>query len=246
MNWKRIKYKIRSFFPYWTCPFKTWWKVRKYWIRPKFEFYFGPIGIRKNGVYEEDSTIMDKNGEPIIKKGDPKNKQVGIWTFVSWNYITSMPKWRKYLWPVTVMCHDIVWKDKYDSPRYEFPGTLNIIFGTNVEKAWQFCMLVKAPKVEYNIYPREKEYLRKHQGEDRVYHPEDDYWESMLNFLYYANKDFDKAVELWGESQWTTWITDSHGSSKEIKLGPSWDPKFMTNKGYSKYFKASHYKIFKI
>ena len=133
MNWKRIKYKIRSFFPYWTCPFKTWWKVRKYWIRPKFEFYFGPIGIRKN-------------------------KQVGVWTFVSWNYVTSMSKWRKYLWPITIMCHDIIWKDKYNSPRYEFPGTLNIIFGTNINKAWQFCMLVKAPKIEYNISTNEKKY----------------------------------------------------------------------------------------
>ena len=221
MNWKRIKYKIRSFFPYWTCPFKTWWKVRKYWIRPKFEFYFGPIGIRKN-------------------------KQVGVWTFVSWNYITSMSKWRKYLWPIIIMCHDIIWKDKYNSPRYEFPGTLNIIFGTNINRAWQFCILVKAPKIEYNISTNEKKYLQDHNGNDTIYHVESDYWESILNFLYYADKNFEKAYKLSKESEITTYIKDNNGFYIDIKLGPMWDPKFMTKKGYNKYFKASNYKIFKI
>ena len=89
-------------------------------------------------------------------------------------------------------------------------------------------------------------YLQEHNGNDAIYHIESDYWESILNFLYYANKNFEKAFKLSRESEITTYIKDNNGFYIDIKLGPMWDPKFMTKKGYNKYFKASNYKIFKI
>ena len=32
------------------CPFRTWWKARKYFKKPKFKFYFGPMWKYKGRV----------------------------------------------------------------------------------------------------------------------------------------------------------------------------------------------------
>ena len=95
---------------------------------------------------------------------------------------------------IHIMSIDVGWKDKYDSPRYEYPPTIWIhIFKLNIIWYWEL--------------PHEK-YM-------------DDYWEQALWYLYYTNTisqglidkpDIEKAKESW---PWQ--------SAKEIEGSVVWE-----------------------
>ena len=136
---------------YWECPFGTWWRVRRYFKRPRFRFYCGPFGYRQVGVHEEDSklTISDNDGNsrPLYRKGDPIMGQFGVIYFVS----TEFLKWDKKPWqlkyfPLTVCSNDVEWKERHDDVVFERPGIFSLIWGTDLNKARQFCFVVKPPK----------------------------------------------------------------------------------------------------
>lgn len=76
---------------------------------------------------------------------------------------------------LTIWCNDIYWKDKYDSPRFEFPPQINIVFF----RKWQIFLEWKSPIQEYNGF----------------WCIEDCYWEAMLWYLYY-HKSPKEACEL--------------------------------------------------
>lgn len=76
---------------------------------------------------------------------------------------------------LTVWCNDICWKDKYDSPRFEFPPQVNIVFF----RKWQIFLEWKSPIQEYNGF----------------WCIEDCYWEAILWYLYY-DKSPKEACEL--------------------------------------------------
>lgn len=210
-----------------TCPFNTWWKCRKYWHKPKFLFYAGRIGQRNAGYYEEDCTIKNAEGKPLYKKGDKRTEQCGVWPFVSWNCITNnMPKWRQKIFPLTIISRDICWKDKYNEPRYEYPGIFSLIWGTNINKAWQFCMLVQPPVLN--------SFSKSFFGGGSAHG--DSYWETMLWYLNYCDKDFKKAYETWPNGHWikTVRIGENEDGSpifKEEDTGPSWHPLFFKDRG---------------
>lgn len=152
IQWSKKHYK------YLQCPFKTWWKARKYFRKPQFKFYFGPT-VKNHGKK------MSKWGEYI------DYTQVGFWPMASTEYL----KWKTPKWfPIHIMSWDIGWKDKWNTPRYETPGYFVIYFGRNFHTCWQFSMVVKAPEV-YCC-----------NDCTRLDH-EDNYWESMLWYLNYAD-----------------------------------------------------------
>ena len=139
------------------CPFATWWKARKYFKRPRFKFYFGPL-------HKYHGKVKTQFGE----YDDYTTK--GYWPMASTEYL----KWYTSKWfPIHVMSWDIGWKDKWNSPRYERPGHFIIFFGRNYKTCWQFSMVVKAPEV-YCC-----------NDCTRTDH-EDNYWESILWYLNYA------------------------------------------------------------
>lgn len=208
-----------------TCPFKEWWLARKYFKRPHLKFYCGRIGRRFAGVYTEDSEIKDTKGNPLFKKGDPIITQCGLWHFMTWEYLKwYKPKWMLKYFPLTVTSHSVLWKDKWDSPRFERPGIFSLIWGTDIMKAVQFCFIVEAPKVKCDL-PEEK--LAK-LPEEHSYGDSEEYWEMMLWHLYYNNEVRDLSLSAksfpWGEK---TTIIDS----EVVNLGPDWNRNFLTKKG---------------
>lgn len=235
---------------FWTCPFKYWISACLYWKRPKLKFYLGRIGNKVTGVYDHDSEILDKDGQPIFKKDDPIITQCGIWPFVTWKYLEwYMPKWCQKYFPLTVISRSVSWKDKYNTPRYERAGIFTIIWGIDINKAWQFCMLVKAPEVYADISEEDKEKLKDSENSDWLLKlHDDDYWETMLWYTNYAGKNFEEAYRTWPNGNWSTTVKigedeDGNPISASINLGPSWNPGFFTKRGLKKMEKVKQEEI---
>lgn len=153
-----LRFTFGKYYKFLQCPFKTWWKARKYFRRPRFKFYFGPT-VKNHGKKQSQW------GEYI------DYTQVGFWPMASTEYLKwHTPKW----FPIHIMSQDIGWKDKWHTPRYENPGYFAIFFGRNFHTCWQFSMVVKAPEVYCD-----NDCTRIDQ--------EENYWESILWYLNYAD-----------------------------------------------------------
>jgi hypothetical protein len=81
-----------------------------------------------------------------------------------------------YGWPIMIVKYDLGWKDKYETPRFEWSPSFQIWFFK-----WQFCIWWIAPTKD-----------------------SDNYWEMVLWYLNYSNKDINKARDTWG---WTDYNT---------------------------------------
>lgn len=221
---------------YWTNPFKYYISSCLYWKRPTIKFYLGRIGYKVTGVYDHDSSIVDKDGKHLYQKGDPIKEQCGVWPFVTWNYLTwYMPKWCQKYFPLTVISRDVGWKDKWNEPRFERNPIFTIIWGTDINKAWQFAFTLKAPKVDFDIPENIKNNL-KNCKEPVFFNIEDDYWETMLWYCAYAKKKFKEAYKTWPNGHWSTVAeigVDDEGKPilDNIDLGPSWNKNFFTKLG---------------
>lgn len=149
--------KLGKYDKFLRCPFATWWKARKYFRRPRFKFYFGPM-CKFTGEYY------------YSKQGKHKNYiERGYWPMASTKYLEwYTPKW----FPIHVMSSDIGWKDKWSTPRYERPGYFIIFFGRNYRTCWQFSLVVDAPKIYCANNCNLEDYP-------------DNYWESILWYLHY-------------------------------------------------------------
>lgn len=106
-------------------------------------------------------------------------------TFDEWDY--SPVLWCSKPAHIQIMAHDVGWKDKYDSPRFEIPPYIWIhIFKMNLVWYWG---------------------LPPHQN-----HREDEYWEQALWYLNYYNNtsygcdkpNLEKAKESWPWQDYTT------------------------------------------
>jgi len=84
-------------------------------------------------------------------------------------------------WPIMFAKTNLGWKDKWETPRFEWSPSFLIFFFK-----WQFCIHWKAPI----------------EDEDR-------YWEMLLWYNEYADKDIIKAKETWPwknyETKESTW-----------------------------------------
>lgn len=182
------------------CPFMTWWKARKYFKRPKFKVYFGPM--------------FKYRGKKNTKFGefDDYEYKGGYWPFASTDYLKwYTPKW----FPIHISSTDICWKDKYNSPRYEFPGYFIIFFGRNYRTHWQFSIVPHAPE----IYCCNDCTIKDH---------DENYWESILWYLYYADEynpetkkhNLLKARETMRKDHWSNHKTYDLKDVKILKFGP--------------------------
>lgn len=86
-----------------------------------------------------------------------------------------------YGWPIAFHSNDLGWKDKFDSPRFEWSPSFMIFFFK-----WQFC-IHWVPDTE----------------------DVDNYWEMVLWWKYYSNEDMHKARMTWpwrdGKTKRSTW-----------------------------------------
>ena len=154
-----ITFRFGKHYKYLQCPFRTWWKAKKYFKKPKFKFYFGPM-------WKYNGKVKTKFGEY-----DDYEYKGGYWPAASTEFLKwNTPKW----FPIHIVSWDIGWKDKYNTPRYEHPGYFIIFFGSDYRKHWQFSMTVTAPDFFCN-------------NDCTIEDHDDNYWESMLWYLHYAD-----------------------------------------------------------
>lgn len=79
-------------------------------------------------------------------------------------------------YPISINKINLGWKDKWETPRFEYVPSFQIYFFK-----WQFCIFWKAP-----------------DGDD------DKYYEMILWYLYYSDKDLRKAEETY---PWIDYVT---------------------------------------
>ena len=101
-------------------PFKTWWKVRKWFKFPKPSIYFGPI-------------------------------------------VSGLPYGLPDKW-IELYIYDVTWKDKYNSPRFEF-----------------------APQINLDLFKKYQLLLTFQTSDDDIY------WQTILDIIYY-NKSLKEAI----------------------------------------------------
>lgn len=95
--------------------------------------------------------------------------------------------WLQIGWPIYIYWHGLGWKDKFNSPRHEWNPSFYIFFFR-----WQFVINWTSPDEDDN----------------------DKYYEMILWYLQYSNKDIKVAEETW---PWTSF--DSNKST--------WDSKYL-------------------
>lgn len=113
------------------------------------------------------------------------NKVKGIFKPFKCCFKYSFKKWDYYpvLWcskplPIQIMFRDVMWKDKNDSPQYEVCPYI-------------WIHLYKLNLIWYWLPPAD-------------YKEVEDFWEQVLWYLYYSNKNINKAKETW---PWRDYIT---------------------------------------
>lgn len=88
-------------------------------------------------------------------------------------------------WPISIKSIELGWKTKWgDDPRFEWGPSFQIYFFK-----WQFCIFYEAPDKD-----------------------DDKYYEMILRWLYFSDKDIIKAEDTWGwvdcNTKKSTWNKD--------------------------------------
>ena len=109
-------------------------------------------------------------------------------TFEEWNY--SPVLWCSRPSIIQILFRDVMWKDKYNTPRYEVPPYIWIhIYKLNLVWYWDLSP---------NLYLENPDNLV------------DEYWEQALWYLFYSSKSIEKAKETWpitwSETGISTWF----------------------------------------
>lgn len=136
---------------------------------PIKEYYLGKLYHGSPYMYPRhfNSTIL------TIKKELPKFNRCNHLKLFGYNII--------YGWPISIVKYDLGWKDKFNSPRFEWCPSFQILF-----LKWQFCIWWISPDKD-----------------------NDTYWEQVLWYLNYSGRDINKAIKTWGwvnyDTKLSTW-----------------------------------------
>ena len=102
--------------------------------------------------------------------------------------------WIEIGWPFMFHTTELGYKDKWNSPRYEWSPAFHILFFK-----WQFCIWWNAPKLSKNAIDTDR------------------YYEQILWYLYYSDKNIKKAKESW---PWQTFDTKKSSWDDEFLIFP--------------------------
>ncbi len=145
-------------------PLKTWWKARKYFKIPRLhiKFFFAP-------QLKYDDEYLRKKLKDRSYKNPFKEKIEHIKTLInSQSYHNSCPyaNYKRTGKILDVYSSDVLWKDKYGSPRHE-------------KSPYIFFCLFRLIGFAIRFYiPAYNEFGEKENGD--LY-----YWEYLLDYLYY-------------------------------------------------------------
>jgi len=155
--------------------------IKKYYLG-KIRFgcpYFYPINFVPTIFYIR-KLIINSNGGRDKFKNLPMVRRSKYWIFK----LFGNHYYLEIGFPIAIKNVELGWKDKFNSPRFEWNPQFHIYFFI-----WQFCCHWKSPIKE-----------------------EDRYWEQILWFLEYSNKDIKKAEDTWswidGVTKLSTWNKD--------------------------------------
>ncbi len=146
-------------------------EVKGIFVKPKKRYYLGSSdsGYMYRRPRKFNPTILS------VSKNKLKYDQ---------NYFDVFGYRIKFGYPIWLTKRDLGWKDKFNSPRYEFSPLFSIFFFK-----WQFSIVWDAP-----------------DGDN------DKYYEMILHYLYYSDKDIKKSKSSWGwvdsETKQSTWDDD--------------------------------------
>jgi len=142
--------------------------------KPINKYYFGktvhgcPYFMPRN--FNRNIISIRKNSIPMVRRAKD-------WTL----NLFGNQYWIQIGWPIKITWHGLGWKDKYDTPRFEFAPGFYIYFFH-----WQFCMWEVSPDGDNDRYYEQKLWLEK-----------------------YSNNDYNKAKETWpwvdGQTKESTW-----------------------------------------
>jgi hypothetical protein len=148
---------------------------------PKKNYYVGKLfyGAPYYYPWNFNKTIL------TVRKNRPK--------FLRCNYFKLFGYEISYGWPINIGWYSLGWKDKFNSPRVEWPPAFYIFFFN-----WQFVIHWGSP-----------------DGNN------DQYYEQILWWLKYSNKDIVKAKESWcwvdSDTKKSTW-NDNYLTDESLKL----------------------------
>jgi hypothetical protein len=169
-------------------------EIKGVFIQPKKFYYLGKL---KHGTpyfyptYFSNSIIKIKRLELNTKETPPASKFRKHKKFNNMPMVRRCKDWtikifgRYYYieigYPFKIQRIQLGWKDKWPSPRYEWGPTFQIFFFN-----WQFCVWWNAPDSNNNLY-----------------------YEMILWYLNYSDKDINKAKETWSwfkfDTKESTW-----------------------------------------
>ena len=133
--------------------------------------------------YESKYPHLVKHNKRYKFSNYPMVHRAKEWTFK----IFDNWYWLQIGWPICIYWHGLGWKDKYESPRFEWSPAFYIFFFK-----WQFCIHWTAP-----------------DSPNKKYFYDDLYYEMILWWRYYSDKDIIKAENTWGwqdfETKESTW-----------------------------------------
>lgn len=148
-------------------------QVKDIFVAPKKKYYLGRIIHGTPYFYPRrfNPTIISKSTKPKADNNvSYKKKYSRNNNFKLFGYNIS------YGYPIYIGSHGLGWKDKFNSPRFEWTPSFYIFFFK-----WQFMIWWTAP-------------------DDN----NDDYYEMILWYLKYSDKDIKKAEETWGYVDYKT------------------------------------------
>lgn len=142
--------------------------------KPIKKYYLGKITHGSPYYYPWN---FNRNIVSIRKNSIPMVRRAKDWVF----NLFGNQYWIQIGWPIKISRHELGWKDKYDSPRFEYAPGFYIYFFR-----WQFCMWEVSPVGET-----------------------DQYYEQKLWLEEYSNNDYDEAKSTWpwvdGHTKKSTW-----------------------------------------
>lgn len=171
---------------------------KKYYLG-KIQFgtpYFNPINFKSDII-----SIKKLIPESIENLMGYKNKYSHIYKIPNHKKYTNYPQFsrcKKYIfklfkkefileigWPIMFKINNLGWKDKYDSPRFEWNPSFQIFFFK-----YQFCV--------WWVSPFENDL-------------NDNYWEQILWYFYYNDSNMEETIKNWpwvsnGVSTWNNKI----------------------------------------
>jgi hypothetical protein len=176
-------------------------EIKGVFVLPKKQYYFGklvhgtpyfwPINFNKNIITIRKLKLRSEEERIEYIEQFPHLKHNNRIKFSNLPIVRRSKSWivkifNNYYfieigWPIAVKMIDLGWKEKYGSPRYEWSPMFQINFFH-----WQFCMIWFAPDYDNDLY-----------------------YEMILWYLFYADKDINKAKNTWewidGDTKLSTW-----------------------------------------